>query len=519
MKRRIFSILLAALLLGLAACAPGEPEPSQSGEVSPPPSESTQPVREPNPFALAWDPGDSLDPLQAGATNQLLAPLVFEGLFALDESFAPQPALCAVFGHDEECLNWTFTLRAGVTFSDGTPLTAVHAADSINAARTSALYGARLAWITRVTASDDTVTITLSSPNGNLPALLDVPVFLPAAPVGEDEPETYPLGTGRYCFDSSAGALCLRASPAWRGTDALPLETILLRETRSADDRISAFDAGLVTLTEGDLTGSNPLGYSGNYETWDYPTATMLYLCFNAKDGPCRDAVLRQAISRGIDRAALSESFLSGHADPTPLPVSPHSALYDESLAGTLDYSLAEAAQLLADGGYVLAEDGTLLSRNRPVTLTLLVNNENTFKTAIAGHLASELSKLGLSVTVVRLGWEEFTAALTRGEFDLCLNQVRMTADFDPWPLLSGTLNYGEFYSAETAGLLELFRAASGSERAPAASALYAQLALDAPIAPLCFQHRSVFTQWGSMSGLSPVQGNPFYGMEHWNLA
>ena len=49
-----------------------------------------------------------------------------------------------------------------------------------------------------------------------------------------------------------------------------------------------------------------------------------------------------------------------------------------------------------------------------------------------------------------------------------------------------------------------------------AASALYAYLAQEAPIAPICFKNGSVLTQWGRLSGLSPVRGNIFNRLEGW---
>lgn len=518
MRARFTALLTAAVLLfSLTACdllslLPAGEEPDPPEESEPVPAQTSQPEKEPNPFALAWDPGDSLHPLRAGTTNQTLAPLVFEGLYALDDAFAAQPALCAHSMRSGNGLSWTFTLREDVTFSDGTPLTAQHAADALNAARVSDLYRSRLAGITRVTARDGAVTVELSAPNGALPALLDIPIAL------ETEESAYPLGTGPYRFAEGAGGLCLTASPTWRGGDVLPLEDIPLRETTSADDRIAAFDTGLVTLVDTDLTGTSALGYSGNYETWDYPTATMLYLGFNAKTGFCKDAALRQAIARGIDRTAVTESFLSGHADPTPLPVSPCSTFYDEALAGEAGYDLNDAVQLLADHGYTL-NDGLLYSGRKQVTLTLLVNNENSFKTGLADHIASELAKLGITVAVSKVGWDAFEAALDKGNFDLYLGQVRLSASFDPSPLLTGVLNYGKFASKEINDLLAAFCAAAGEERETAASALYARLVDEAPFAPLCFQHRSILTQWGSVSGLTPIQSDPFYGMEHWKLA
>lgn len=515
MRRRLVC-LCAALLLLLTGCGPegGAPSPSPSPADTPPAASPTLPsapeMREP--FALAWDPEDTLDPIAAGAANRELSPLVFEGLFALDGEFAPQAVLCDAYTQAEDGMSWTFVLRAGVTFSDGTELTAAHVASSLNRARASDVYGPRLTQIAAVTAGEGTVNVILSSPNGSLPALLDIPV----SRAGEDGEA--PLGTGPYFFDRSGEELCLRLRSDWRDEERMPLETIPLREVSTADRRIAAFDTGEITLVDLDPTGTNALGYSGQYETWDYPTTVMLYLGFQTRSGLCEDAVLRQAISRVLDRDELAAVFFAGHADPSILPVSPRCSLYDSSLAAEQSCTVAEAAELLAEGGYTLSEESTLLYRRRQVTLTLAVNSENRFRTAAANYLADALGRLGISVTVDQLTWESYLSALEKGSFDLYLGQVKLTADFDLTALLAGELNYGSFKGEEVMAALEEFRAATGQARKSAAVSLYTRMAEDPPLTALCFMQNSILTRWGSVSGLTPVQGNVFYQIERWTL-
>lgn len=510
--RRRWITLLAVLLLLLTGCQPSaESEPSPS--VTPSSAQESEPPAQRAEFALAYDDTDTLDPLAgAGTTNLALAGLVYEGLFELDHAFQPQPLLCSSYSANEDYTVWTFTIRSGVTFSDGTPLTAAHAAASLNTARSSTLYAARLSQIRSVETGDGVLTVTLSSSNGALPALLDLPITL----AGGDG-DVAPLGTGPYRYDVEDGALCLSVNPNWWQSESLPVERIILQPASTADDRIAAFDTGLVTVTTTDLTGTNALGYSGNYETWDCATSILLYLGFNCSSGSCRDTVLRQAISRGIDRATVTVSLLSGHADAALLPVHPDTNLYDETLASELTYSVSAATELLEAGGYQL-KDGVLTRNGRAVELELLVNTDNSFRVSVADYLAEELAKLGLNVTVTKLPWDDFLKALGDGDFDLYLAQVKLTADFDLSPLLTGTLNYGGFWQESTNALLSAFRASSSAARAAAASALYADLASNVPFAPLCFLRTSVLSQWGSVSGLEPTQQNAFYHFYDWTV-
>lgn len=188
--RRWLALLLAVCLgLSLLGCGQVEdPEPSPSDTPSPVPTRSVETAR----FSLGYDPSASMHPITGDSqVNQDLAGLVYQGLYELDNAFTPQPVLAASGAPSGDGYSWTFTMAPGALFSDGTPVTAQHAAASLETARTSGPYAARLAGITGVAAVDEsTLTVYLSAPNGNLPALLDVPVVLEqengSAPWGRD---------------------------------------------------------------------------------------------------------------------------------------------------------------------------------------------------------------------------------------------------------------------------------------------------------------------------------------------
>jgi peptide/nickel transport system substrate-binding protein len=231
-------------------------------------------------------------------------------------------------------------------------------------------------------------------------------------------------------------------------------------------------------------------------------------LGFNAQKGMCRTAAVRKALALAADRSSIAQTTYASHAVAATLPVHPNSGLYDETLAQELAYAPAGLADQLTD----LKVSGR--------TLILLVNSENTAKVAAAQRIAYQLEAVGMKIDLRQLTFEDYTAALKAGNFDLYLGEVVLTADFDLSPLLSesGALNYGGWSSGEIAGLLSAFSAAEGESRKLAADALFQHLNQEVPIAPLCFKNGSVLTQWGRLSGLSPVRGNVFYQLENWSL-
>lgn len=507
MRRLLSTLLLTAVLLTLAACGPSEPPGSTSGAQSAQSGGAdTSQTAAAAPFTLAIYPEFSIHPaLASNRANLTLSPLLYESLFTVDEAFQASPQLCERYFSSEDKLTWTFVLRSGITFSDGTPLTGQVVADALNLARgEQSRYAQRLAQVTAVTASaetPDTVVITLSRPNGSLPLLLDIPIAL-----GEGD---RPLGTGPFVLTGTGEELSLTARSGWWQGKQLPLQSIPLHCVDKSDELIYAFDAGDVSLVDVDLMATNAMGYRGNYQTWDYATTDFLYLGFNTQRGPCRSSAARRAISLAIDRESLAQTSYASHAVPTALPVHPDSPLHDQMWSDRFLYNPEVLASQL--------EELDLAGKN----LTLLVNSENTGKVSAAQRITYQLQAAGLTVTLEQLPFADFTAALVAGDFDLYLGETVLTADFDLSPLLSssGALNYGLWRDTSTDALIAAMAASSQEDKPRAASTLFAYLDEQVPIAPLAFKNGSVLTQWGRISGLNPVRGNPFYELEHWNLS
>lgn len=496
MKR--YLALLLSLVLTLTACHAPDP-PAQT-----PPEDPEQPAQqtpEDIPFQLAVYPEYSLHPVLAeNRANLALAPLLYEPLFALNAAFEAEGVLCQSWTVSPDGLVWTLQLEENVTFSDGTPLTGEIVADALNTARTApSRYVSRLSGISGVTGEGLTVTITLTAPNGSLPVLLDIPIAL--------DNSDRPLGTGSYILSGEEEELTLTPNPH-RLSDPRPVDTIPLRCVHKSDDLILAFESGDVALVDVDLMGTNSLGYSGSYETWDYATTSMLYLGFNTRSGICRSAEVRRALALAIDRESIAQVDFARHAVPAALPVHPDSALYDEGSARSLAYDPEELNTQLT---------GLRLTGR---ALTLLVNSENAARVHAGERIAQQLSWTGLEVKLEKLAFEDYTLALEQGKFDLYLGEVVLTADFDLSSLLlpGAGLNYGGWADAQVAGYLTRMRANQGTLRILYARELYGYLAQEVPIAPVCFKNGCVLTRWGRLSGLEPVRGNVFYHLDRWTI-
>lgn len=487
--------LCAAVSALLSGCWQDEPEePPAAGLVQSVGEEETPPVSAlPEVFALPYSPEQTLDPVTCpDGMQQTAVSLVCEGLFRLSGSLEPENLLCGSYTYDPDTFTYVFSLRSGVAFSDGTPLTAQDVRSTLERARQSERYGSRLSRVVSVSAGDGAVTVRLSAASTAFPALLDIPV------VKAGTQDSLPVGTGPYRFSDGEGELFLEENPSWWQGESRPVSRIALVEVSGQDTMLYRFSSHDVQLITADLTGASPVSLTGNVSVYDTGTAVMQYIGCNTTAPPLDDPALRRALWSGIDRGHIAGAFLSGHGTAAQFPIPPQSPLYPKALERPFSYD--GLAQAVLQSGYVPER-----------TLTLLVNEENGFKVSVAEYLAEAFTAAGVPVEVRALPWEEYAAALEVGDFDLYYGEVRLTADWDLSALLGGegALNYGGWADPGTEERMASFAAAAN--RAAAAEELCAYLREQAPILPVCFKCASVLTQAGVVEDLTPTAAEPFY--------
>ena len=496
-KTHLCRLLLPLLLMGLlCGCWQDLPEEEPSLPIPEEETEEADPVDRtlPEHLALPYDPDQTLDPVTCpDGMQQIAASLLCEGLFRLGPDFTPEPWLCEDYTYDAASCTYVLTLRAGVTFSDGSPLTAADVKATLDRARSSQRYGARLADVTRITAGEGAVTIALSGPNTGFPALLDIPIV-------KSGTESAPVGTGPYLLSAEEGGLWLVANQTWWRGGGQPVDRISLVEASDQETMLYRFTSHEVQLVTADLTGTTPVSVTGNVRYLDADTTILHYLGCNTARAPLDDPAVRRCLWSGIDRSHLVSAFLSSHAVAAQFPVSPRSPLCPLRL---------ETAYSLAD--FTAAVDETAFSSHR--TLTLLVNQENAFKVAAAQEIAENFTAAGVSVTVRALPWEDYTAALAAGNFDLYYGEVKLSADWDLTALLGtgGALNYGGWADPQTDQLLADYAAAT--DRAAAMERLCRHLREQAPILPIAFKSTSVLVQANVVEGLEPTMAEPLYNL------
>lgn len=523
-KLRSTAIILALLLIfgSFTACSP-----PQMGDLPPPEEEEqNRPVqsvsdRRPNYaddiFALNCDIGAGLNPYYTDSSaNMEIAPLMYEGLFSVNNDFSFSNVLCREFSTSDGKV-YRFDIEEGIKLHDGSVLTPEDVAYSIELARVSDNYASRLSVITAAYVLESSVFVELSRVNYNFPLLLDIPIVKNGS--GK---ESVPVGSGPYVYTDAGEYRYLKAFADHRDFARLPADRLYLKEY-SGGELITAFDSGLVDLVTTSKADVNYLEYSGNTESRSKDTTIFYFLGINSGNEFLSDANRRVLFSSLIDRNMMAEDIII--AKPTTIPLHTDayfwSENYDMFTIAEQDIEAAKIQYLVED----YDQDGMLEyldleeSSVKEISLSLVVNKENPAKIKMARALRDSLTERGIAVTLSEFGWDRYIRALKNREYDVYLGEVMLTADFDLTQLLSygGSANYG-VYDAQLQSLIYDFNASDEEKKQDAAAKLYSYIAEHLPVISLMFEIETVYTHRETVSGMNPAIHNLFNDIAAWSI-
>ncbi len=440
-------------------------------------------------FGVGFCKGESADPYAtSNKINFELMGLISEPLFSVSESFEVTPVLSADYSSNGRV--WTFTVKSGVTFSDGSPLTATDVRASFLAAmEPSSYYATRLSCVESVSSNKraGTVTVTLKYENARFPVLLDFPIIKDGT---RNNP--IPTGTGIYVPDTSFTSLTARENHHSGKTP--PYKTIKLCNITTSDElffKFNTFDVSVFTTDPTDPTAKFP---SISVELISVPTTSLHYLGFNMKNEKLADKNVRKAIATLVNGDSIAESDFALMGNASKLPLHPSLGSYPTELVTGLEYF-----------------SETKLTLNE--SLTILVNNENGAKLSACNRIAESLTKAGTPTTVRALPFEEYTAALRSGDFTLYYAEVALGADFDITRLISGSLNFGGF--SEQSMTMALSAYLSGDEGLSGYINVFSDVV---PFVPIFFKNTAMYTQKNFFEEAYPTSRNTYSDFCSWKI-
>lgn len=346
MKRtpRRFSVaLVAALTLGLAACGGGTSAATDTELVI---GQVTEPEKSPDPV---------MDGSLAGYNYYYN---LFDQLTVLDADGAIQPKLATAWTPSADFTTWTFTLRDDVSFTDGTKLTARDVAftyDTILKSPDSDNLS-YMEQLESVEAPDDTtVVFHLNAPFSPWPSITTAVSIVPEAvytKLGSEGFAAAPVGSGPFRFVSwtrGVDYVLERNDDYWGQEPAasrVTFQTVADENARLNGVESGSLDIALISPNQVDALEGNSA-----VDVRSRESNAVTFLGMNSSTGPLADVRIRQAISKAIDTAAISDSVLAGRATPNNQLVAPNVAGFVEGFENAT-YDPAAAKALLAEAGY-----------------------------------------------------------------------------------------------------------------------------------------------------------------------
>ena len=362
--------------------------------------------------AIAGEP-DQLDPHKTTSyfSFQVLEN-VYDTLVEPDENLEMQPALAESWELSEDQLTWTFTLREGVTFHDGSEMTAddvVWSYDRIIDEELATAY--RFSSVKDVRAVDDlTVEIEVNEPSPNL--LSSLGGFKGIAIVEEQNASsgditTAPVGTGPYELTdfTSGDHIDLEANPDYWG-GAPEVDSLRYRFISEGSTAVAALKAGEIDWTDS-IPAQQVEALSGDdaVAVDVVPSNDYWYLALNQAREPFDDVRVRQAIAYAIDREAIAQVTSYGTAEVNQLAIPEESAWYTDYDTYSLDPDTAR--DLLDEAG---VED---------LQMELMVSSDYPETVDAAQVIADSLADVGIDLEIRSLDFGTWLDEQNQGNFDM----------------------------------------------------------------------------------------------------
>ncbi len=301
------------------------------------------------------DPADLNDNL-----SQSAARLMFEGLYMLDEHMKLKPQLAESYEATEDAKEFTFHLRKGVTFHDGTPFNAAAVKASFDRAGNPENHLKRQSLFVMIdhtdVVDDATVKVVLKYPFGAFVNDIAHPGALIVSPKSVQEfgkeMTRHPSGTGPYQFVSwSADTLKMKRNEHYWKPGLPKIDTITYRGVPENGARIAMLQTGeaqFIFPVPPEMIKS--LEGSSTITVFDEPSIFIRYVALNNMRKPFDDPRVREALNYAVDKQAFLKVVFSGHADAMDSPMPPLLGFYQKQ--GSRPYDPAKAKALLTEAGF-----------------------------------------------------------------------------------------------------------------------------------------------------------------------
>ena len=389
-KRFLLTLVCGALTIALSACS-GDKAGENSSQIT---------------IGIPQDIEDSLDPHKAVAagTEEVLFNL-YEGLVKPDSSGALQPAVASDYSISEDATTYTFTLRDGVKFHDGSTVTAEdvkysidRCADTTNGAPLVEAYS----HIQSVNILDEkTVEVVLDGPDTEFLAYMTEAII----PASNENPDTNPIGTGPYKYVSRSpqeNFVVEKFDDYW-GTPA-NIEHVTFKVCANADSIVMDLQGGSIDMFAR-VTTAQAAQLGEQYQILEGTMNLVQALYLNNAVEPFNDERVRQALCYAVDPQGIMDLISDGKGTEIGSSMFPaFSKYYMPELNDMYNQDFDKAKELLAEAGY---PDGFTFPMPVPSNYQQHIDT--------AQVLVEQLKNIGVTAEIELVEWETWLSEVYSG--------------------------------------------------------------------------------------------------------
>lgn len=555
MKKNLKLAFLTAFCLVVTACGKKE----QMTQTTKPETKTTKAVNELN-YGITSSPEGKFNPLFANTqydTN--VNKLVYDSLLKLNSKIELEPSMAEKYEISEDGKKVVFTLRDGLKFHDGKPVTSKDVKFTLSALASPDYEGDLQSYVQSIVGfkeiqmgtennlkgvvcpNDKTIEINFETPYspvlinigtlGILPSHIWENIEIKKWSEGNDF-ITKPIGSGPYKleeFKIGEFAKLVSNEDYFNGAPKLKTFTfkVIKEETVSAELLNGSID--LVDLSSVKSDEEKTLK-DGGVEVKKYPNSKMQYMGFNLRDERLKDVNLRTAFAYGIDRESIVKGLLEGNGVVINTPMVPTLWSYPKTDLIEYKFDESKAKEYLKKAGYEDTNGNGVVDKDaKDLELTLTVPTGDTVREKTATVIQENLSKIGVKINLEML---EFKATMGKvvgnHEFELYLMGNTLDADPDPTPNWYSTQasdekgvfgwNIAGFKSEEADKLMDENRKATKQEeRAKILNEFGKLLNKELPWIPL-YASDIVKAYNKGLKNYEPNTFVDFYNVEKWEL-
>lgn len=388
------TLVCGALTIALGACS-GDKAGESSSQIT---------------IGIPQDIEDSLDPHKAVAagTKEVLFNL-YEGLVKPDSSGELQPAIASDYSISEDATTYTFTLREGVKFHDGSMVTAEdvkysidRCADTTNGEPLVEAYSN----IKSVNIVDEkTVEVVLNTADSDFLANMTTAII----PASNENPDTNPIGTGPYKYVSRSPQenFVVEKFDEYWGTPA-NIENVTFRVCANADSIVMNLQGGSIDMFAR-LTTTQASQLGDQFDVLEGTMNLVQALYLNNAVEPFNDERVRQALCYAVDPQGIMDLISDGKGTEIGSSMFPaFEKYYMPELNDVYSQDFDKAKEMLAEAGY---PDGFSF------TITVPSNYQQHIDTAQV--LVEQLKNIGVTAEIELVEWETWVSeAYTNRNFE-----------------------------------------------------------------------------------------------------